>query len=202
MAFGSLLRDMPGAWREKIQSFHKTETAPQKLILEIGCHKGLTLSTMARALPDTGFVGMDITFKRIVTTAQRVNQLELKNTFCVMANAQGIEKLFAPGELDAVVIFFPDPWIKKVRQAKNRLVNGPFAAALAKVLAPGGMIWFKSDQEAYFQEASQVFAEQGFHPTTIESSPLIKQDFTSAFELRFGSQGLPTHGGMWLKSII
>ena len=201
VAFGPLLKTMPGAWREKIAEFHKNPVSPKKLVLEIGCHKGLTLTTMAKAFPETYFVGMDITFKRVVTTAQRAHQLALKNTFCVMANAQGLERLFSPGELDAVVIFFPDPWIKKARQAKNRLVSGAFAASLAKVLAPGGMVWFKSDQELYFKEASQAFEDHGLQPIEIETSPLLTQDFTSAFELRFSAQGLPTFGGRWLKPL-
>jgi len=201
VAYGPHLKDSAGAWREKIAHFHGQPEAPKKLVLEIGCHKGLTLTTMAKAFPDTGFIGLDITYKRVVTTAQRVMAHDLKNVYCAMANAQGLERLFAPGELDAVVIFFPDPWIKKARQAKNRLVNPAFTSSLTKVLAPRGMVWFKTDQELYFEEAAKAFDEARLIRTSDETAPLLAQDFTSAFELRFKAQGLPTFGCRWLKSL-
>lgn len=199
LAFGPLLKDMPGTWREKIAAYHQRQKPLNKLVLEIGCHKGLTLTTMATTFPDVGFIGLDITYKRVVTTAQRVSKLGLRNTFCAMANAHGLEQLFTPRELDAVVIFFPDPWIKKARQAKNRLVCDDFATSLSKVLAPGGMVWFKTDQESYFQDASKAFEDHGFEQVGLEAAPLLGQDFTSAFELRFHAQGFPTYGCRWLN---
>lgn len=199
VAFGETLRDLPGRWREHLGQFHNLDRPPQKLVLEIGCHKGLTLTTMAEALPHLGLIGLDITFKRVVTTAERLSSRGLKNAFSVMANARGLDRLFHEGELDAVVIFFPDPWSKKARQAKNRLLNPDFAKSLRRVLGPQGLVWLKTDQKAYFDEATQALEAEGFVQAPHWEGHLIPQDFTSAFEMRFASQGVPSYGARWIR---
>lgn len=197
VAFGAGLEEMPGRWREKIAEFHRLPEPASRLIVEIGCHKGQTITTMASDQKDTAFVGIDITFKRVVTTAQRASSLDLKNVFCAMVNAQAIDRLFAQGEVDGVVIFFPDPWVKKKRQAKNRLVEPRFVERLTRVLKPGGFVWLKTDQEVYFEGARAAFDGASYAPVT-SGAGIPAVDYTSAFEQRFQAQNLPTYSGKWL----
>jgi tRNA G46 methylase TrmB len=64
---------------------------------------------------------MDITFKRVITMAERTQKNDVHNVISVLANAERVELLFGAEELDGVVIFFPDPWIlKKNTSKKNR----------------------------------------------------------------------------------
>jgi tRNA (guanine-N7-)-methyltransferase len=195
LAFGAQLEGLAGRWRSRFPS------PPDKLVLEIGCHKGQTLLAMAKDMPATGFVGLDITYKRVVTTAQRVKAQGVPNAFLAMANARALAKLFAPGELDGVVIFFPDPWVKKARQAKHRLVDASFIAQLATVVAPGGFVWLKTDQEIYFAGAREAFTEHGaaFAATTTLAG-MTDVNYTSAFEQRFHAQNLPTFAGKWSRT--
>lgn len=197
VAFGPMLEDMPGNWRARIASFHKQPEPASRLVVEIGCHKGHTLVAMAADQRDTAFVGIDITFKRVVTTSQRASGQGLKNVFTAMVNAQSIDRLFSAGEVDGVVIFFPDPWVKKVKQAKHRLVEPSFVERLRKALKPGAYVWFKSDQELYFNEARAAFEGAGFLPVSAGAG-LPAVDYTSTFEQRFQAQNLPTYSGKWL----
>jgi len=197
VVFGPGLQDFPGRWREHIRTFHGLTSPHRRLVVEIGCHKGVTLLEMAAAHPDCAFVGIDITFKRVVTTAQRAANLGLTNVYCALANAVAIDRLFAPAEVDACVIFFPDPWIKKKRQAKNRLVDAPFCAKLGQTLAPGGFLWLKTDQEPYFTEAASHLEAAGFRALTEPQAGLLDRDYSSTFERRFQEQSLATHGGRW-----
>ncbi len=198
IAFGAELAAFPGNWRDKIAAYHGVPT-PKRLIVEIGCHKGQTLTALAADHPDTAFIGIDITFKRVVTTTQRAKARGLTNVYGVLANAGAIDKLFTPSEVDGCLIFFPDPWVKKKRQEKNRLVNAGFASKLLGALAPGGFCWFKTDQEGYFQAAEKDFLDSGFVATS-EPLGLAKSDYSSAFEQRFQLQNLPTHAGKWLRT--
>lgn len=192
VAHGPMLKEMRGAWREKIAAYHGVERA-EKLYVEIGCHKGNTLCEMAAAHPETMFVGIDITFKRVVTSAQRAVARGLKNVFCVMANATSFDQLFGPDEVDGSIIFFPDPWVKKKSQAKNRLVGPDFCARLRKVTKPNGFLWLKTDQVLYFEAASQSLTGAGFSATGDHA--FLQETYLSTFEKRFLELGQPTYMG-------
>lgn len=199
LAFGPQLTGFPGKWRQRIAEHHELECAPPKLVVEIGCHKGQTLLKMAEEHADTTFLGLDITYKRVVMTAQRAVSRESKNVFTALANAKMLDKLFAPGEVDGVVIFYPDPWVKKARQAKNRLVDDAFAARVLTVLAPGGFVWLKTDQQVYFDAAAESLDRAGLK--RVGAGPGVAAgDYTSAFEQRFHAQNLPTWSGKWAKT--
>ncbi len=192
---GPSLRDCPGKWREKFSHINGYKTMP--LIVEIGCHSGKTLSDMASARPDCLFVGIDITFKRVIHTAERAKELGLKNVFAALANAGGLDELFAAGEVDGFVTFFPDPWLKK-RHAHNRLYAPKFCTASWDALKPNGFLWLKTDHEPYFQDALVHTREQGFQ--VVDVLPILgSEDYKSTFLNRFELKGLPWYGQKWIK---
>lgn len=196
VAFGPALQNFPGKWREKFpEAIGRREHLP--LIVEIGCHYGNTLTDLAQDHPDCLFVGIDITFKRVVYTAERAKSLGLNNVFVVLANAGGLDELFADGEATGFITFFPDPW-KKKRHAHNRLYAPKFCTAARRILSPSGFLWLKTDQEPYFQDACQHTAESGFQE--ISSLPVLgNKDYSSAFMRRYELQGLPWYGRKWTR---
>ncbi|MGD9841431.1 MAG: tRNA (guanosine(46)-N7)-methyltransferase TrmB [Steroidobacteraceae bacterium] len=62
--------------------------------------------------------------------------------------------------IDAVHIFFPDPWHKS-RHHKRRLIQTAFADLLARVLKPGGVLRLATDWENY---AEHMRAVLDIHP--------------------------------------
>jgi tRNA (guanine-N7-)-methyltransferase len=202
LAVGPTLAGMKGQWRQHIAAYHGLQTPAKRLIVEIGCYKGQTLLDLTKAFPDTAFIGIDITFKRVVTTAQRLTAHGVKNGFCAMANAIAIDQLFAPGELDGCLIFFPDPWIRKAKQAKHRLVGPQFCERLYSRLAASGFCWLKTDHLPYFERANEALAQASFSRVPASAPELLGSDFSSVFEQRFHAQQLPTYGSKWLKSEI
>jgi len=198
-AHGPQLKKLKGHFRTAIADFYKREPN-KRLVVEIGCHLGKTVRSMAQNHSDTDFVAMDITFKRVVTTAKRANEAQVKNVYSIMANAKHLDELFNENEVDGFVIFFPDPWVRKKSQAKNRLLNDNFSSLMCKVLRPGGFLWLKTDQEPYFQNAAQCFENAGFKPFT-GSDPLVPklltEEYETTFEHKFRLEGLPAHGGQW-----
>jgi tRNA (guanine-N7-)-methyltransferase len=186
--YGEELRGRRGLWKD----FFSTE--PQRLFLEIGCHKGLTLRALGQDHPGDGFLGLDRTFKRVVLTAQRSK--ELPNVGTIYGDGRFFGELFCPGELDGVVLFFPDPWNKKISQKHNRLVNLEFVQTLRSVLKPGiGFFWFKTDDQNYFEETSVFLDQCGF----VKSPSILPfgRDYCSTFENRFLRQKVPYFTGVW-----
>ena len=196
VAMGPALRTFPGNWRQKFTSVEGDKSL-MPLIVEIGCHTGQTLCDMAERHPEALFVGVDITFKRVVHTAERARERNLKNIFVILANAGGLADLFTPGEVDGFVTFFPDPW-KKKKHAHNRLYSPNFCATVNNHLAPNGFLWLKTDQLPYFTDACALVGDAGFMETP--SLPVFKDgDFSSLFLRRFELKGQPWYGRKWVK---
>ena len=59
-----------------------------------------------------------------------------------------LEHLVAPGALEELWTFFPDPW-PKARHHKRRLVQPEFAALVASRLRPGGVWRLATDWAPY-----------------------------------------------------
>lgn len=169
---------------------------PGRLLVEIGCHKGVVLTQLAKNHPHDLVVGADITFKRVVMTAEAAVEQGLKNVKSIMANARAIRDVFADGEVDGLLIFFPDPWPKK-RHAKNRLLSEEFCKNAMAVLKPGGFLWLKTDQQSYFEMACENMQLAGFVATGHD--PVQDQPYVSCFEQRFAAQGLASFAQLWHK---
>jgi tRNA (guanine-N7-)-methyltransferase len=197
VAFGPDLRRMPGSWRTAALK-NELDFSKSPLIVEIGCHYGHTLVDMAQAFPDIMFVGIDITFKRVVHTAERIAEAKLKNCMAVLANAQGIGEMFAPQEVSGFVTFFPDPWVKK-KHAHNRLYGPKFLPQAKRLLEHDGFLWLKTDAKPYFDDALMYCQEFGFSPET-NLKGLGDADFSSAFLRRFDLKGIPWYQAKWKQS--
>lgn len=131
---------------------------PKRLILEIGCSNAHFLTTIARANPDVGFVGLDWKYKVIYNGAKKVQRDELNNVALLRGRAQDLTKIFGAGELDEIWIFFPDPWAKK-SQLKNRIMQEAPLLEMHKLLKPSGRIYFKTDHPGYYQWVLALFGE-------------------------------------------
>ncbi len=191
--YGQELKDRAGQWRSYFAN--TMGQAPKRLILEIGVHKGQVFVDMACKDPKSGFVGMDVTMKRVVCTAEKLERHGLCNSCVLLGNASHLEALFAPEELDGIVIFFPDPWEKKEHQAKNRLLQPEFCTAMVRTLKPGGFIWFKTDAKPYFD--STCAALEGL----ADGERPFGDNIMSSFERRFQIAGRATYEKTFLKSL-
>lgn len=204
LLFGPDLKGKAGNWRQYFAEKKGTSSSSGSssgLILEIGCHKGETIRKMACDFRDLNFMGIDITFKRVVNTAEKAAQSELKNVVSVLCNGRGLHHILAPEELDGVIIFFPDPWANKKRQKKNRLLSAEFFEKLKRNIRKGGFLWIKTDNWDYASEIQEHAKKAGFERCENRESldvPLPTRVYTSRFERHFQEQGLETFDGCWV----
>jgi tRNA (guanine-N7-)-methyltransferase len=77
-----------------------------------------------------------------------VGEQGLTNVRVAHGDALTLVARLAPGSLDAVHVFFPDPW-PKARHHKRRLVQPEHVTALARRLRPGGVLHCATDWPHY-----------------------------------------------------
>ena len=170
--------------------------APLRLVLEIGFGRGEFLIELARAAPDVGHVGVEISWKRVHKQARRLAKDGLRNIRLVHGTGeQAIAELFGPGVLEAVWINFSDPWPKK-RHHRRRLVQAPLVAAIAERLTPGGLLHVATDDVAYAAHIDAVLGaepqlENAFAPARWRSE--VPGRVQTAYEREWRALGRPMH---------
>lgn len=118
-------------------------------VVEIGPGRGESLAALAAAHPEVDVVAFEVFEPAAASILSRLARAGVGNVRVLVANgAEGLERLFGPGEVAELWTFFPDPW-HKARHHKRRLVSPEFAALAASRLAPGGFWRLATDWDDY-----------------------------------------------------
>ena len=96
----------------------------------------------------------------LVMAMEKAMQLELKNVYFISDDVTRIDELFAPGEVDRLYINFCDPWPRN-KSARRRLTYRDFLEKYKKVMKPGSVIEFKTDNAPLFEFSLKEFAHCG-----------------------------------------
>jgi tRNA (guanine-N7-)-methyltransferase len=122
-----------------------------RLTLEIGAGHGHFLTAYAQAHPEEQCLGLDINGARVRRALSKAEKTGMTTLQFIKAEAvEVLLELPVNVRLERVFILFPDPWPKK-RHLKNRLFQKDFLDLLAKRLALGGNVFFRTDYEPFFQ---------------------------------------------------
>jgi tRNA (guanine-N7-)-methyltransferase len=119
-------------------------------------------ATVAMAATDTGrdVVAVDVHTPGVGSLLRRAAGAGLRNVRVVLGDALPVlEQMVAPGSLDEVRVYFPDPW-PKTRHRKRRLVGQEFAALVADRLVPGGRLHCATDWTPYAEQMVEVLARE------------------------------------------
>ena len=141
---------------------------PAPKILEIGFGMGETTARIAAEHPERDYLGIEVHTPGVGSLLQLVAAQGLSNIRIVKHDAvEVLQHMIAPGSIDGVHIFFPDPWPKK-RHHKRRLLQPPLVALLASRLKSGGYVHAATDWEEYAQQMLQVLAAEPFLENTAD----------------------------------
>jgi len=132
-------------------------------ILEIGFGNGTSLAEMAKANPDNNYLGIEVHRPGVGNLLLQIEKEHLQNIRVVCADAvEVLENNIPDQSLDAVHLFFPDPWHKK-RHHKRRIVQADFVKCIAGKLKPGGVLHMATDWQDYAEHMQGVMhAAEGF----------------------------------------
>jgi tRNA (guanine-N7-)-methyltransferase len=135
---------------------------PQRLELEIGSGRGSFALQHALAHPELDLVAVEQRRSDAEWLRLRASKHRVQNLIVLQGDARLLlPRCFAPAELCAVHIQFPDPWWKQ-RHRRRRLVDVELARELRSLLRAGGEVDFRTDVPAYAQAALETWEEAGY----------------------------------------
>ena len=127
--------------------------------LEIGFGMGDALAAMAEAHPEQDYLGVEVHRPGVGSLLRQIEQRGLSNVRVVCGDAvQALETRISDNSLDAVHLFFPDPWPKR-RHHKRRLVQEQFVALIAQKLKPNGVFHFATDWQEYAEQVLDIMSK-------------------------------------------
>ncbi len=122
---------------------------PRPLVVEIGFQMGRFATDYCLLNPGTRFVGFEVRKSYCEEANARFEKFGVQNALLALVDAREmLPRVLQPGTLDALFVFFPDPWWKK-RHMKKRMISPEFAADAARWLRPGGHLLLKTDVPDY-----------------------------------------------------
>ncbi len=142
--YGLAVPDGPGATLHPDVLFGRS--APS--VLEIGFGMGEATAQMAAADPGRDYLAIEVHTPGIANLLALIEQRGLSNVRVARGDAVELARRLPPAGLDAVHIFFPDPW-PKARHHKRRLIQPHHVALLRSRLAPGGIVHCATDWVDY-----------------------------------------------------
>jgi tRNA (guanine-N7-)-methyltransferase len=142
-----------GKWREVFGN-------DKPIHLEIGTGKGQFIVGIAQLHPDINFIGIELQESVIVSALDKVIEADLPNVKLLNVNANRLTDYFADGEIERIYLNFSDPWPKN-RHEKRRLTYKTFLKAYEQILAEGGEIHMKTDNQGLFEYSLVSFSQYG-----------------------------------------
>ncbi len=130
------------------------------LVLEIGCGMGEAAAQMAAADPGRDYLAVDVHTPGLANLLALAERDGLGNVRAARGDAvELLRDLLKPGSLDAVHIFFPDPW-PKAKHHKRRIVRPDVVALISERLAPGGLLHCATDWAPYAEQMLDVLSAE------------------------------------------
>ena len=174
-------------------------------ILEIGFGMGEATAHIAKLLPQALYLACEVHPPGVGALLKRIGDEGIGNIRIIQHDAvQVLEHMLAPDSLDAVHIFFPDPWHKK-RHNKRRLIQAPLVKLLASRIKPGGYIHCATDWENYAEQILQVLTDEPLLSNTVPGTPATgtapatgyapKPDYRPL--TKFENRGIKLGHGVW-----
>ena len=128
------------------------------LVVEIGCGLGDATLAMAAADPARDYLGVDVHTPGLGALLAGAEASGVTNV--AAARGDGVELLrhgVTSGSLDAIHVFFPDPW-PKARHHKRRIIRPGIVALMSDRLCPGGTLHTSTDWASYADQMLAVLS--------------------------------------------
>ncbi len=171
------------------------------LCLEIGCGKGQFIRDMARKHGEMLWIGDEKIGTILARASGNLDEEIDQNVRLICWDAEKLDEIFAPGEIDRLYLNFSDPWPKD-RHAKRRLTSERFLPIYARLLSQEGWLQFKTDNDDLFAFSVESFRNHGWQILEISDdlhqSPYVEGNVMTEYEQNFVNLGKNIH---YLKAI-
>jgi tRNA (guanine-N7-)-methyltransferase len=172
------------AVEEKKVNLKEIFPTSEKIIMEIGFGMGEATVIIAKNHPNNAYIAIDVHPPGIGKLLGRIVENDLKNLRVIEDDIHIVlPHMFEDESLDAIHLYFPDPWPKK-KHNKRRIVNEGFLSLIHPKLKKGGYIHIATDWVPYAVSMQEVFAA-----STLFSGGVIEKP-ESRPVTRFEGQGI------------
>jgi tRNA (guanine-N7-)-methyltransferase len=172
------------AVEEKKVNLSEIFPTSEKIIMEIGFGMGEATAIIAKNHPNNAYIAVDVHPPGIGKLLGRIVENGLTNLRVIEDDVHIVlPHMFEDESLDAIHLYFPDPWPKK-KHNKRRIVNEGFLALIHPKLKKGGYIHIATDWVPYAVSIEEVFAA-----STLFSGGVIEKP-ESRPVTRFEGQGI------------
>lgn len=172
------------------------------LELEIGSGKGLFLTNAAKRSTNRRFVGLELAAKYAIDCQSRIEKTGIPNARFFACDAVAVlDQDIADCSLDAVHVYFPDPWWKS-RHKKRRVLNEKSIRNIERALKPSGSLHFWTDVLDYYEGTLELIDQvTNFKGPFFVSEPPAEHDmdYLTHFERRTRRNGLPVYRSRFTK---
>ncbi len=184
-----------GSWAHWAPEGQESPIAFKRVVLDLGCGKGEYTVECAQQRPDVLFVGVEVDGVCVVRAADRALAAGVSNAVFVLHDDSDLRSLFAPGELDGLLMNFPTPFPKK-KKAPLRLTYVTRLMAYRELLAPGAAIRLRTDSIPLrdFSLTQLELAGYELQWCTDDVRSLFPDEPWSGYERKLVAQGAPVCG--------
>lgn len=165
-------------------------------VLEIGFGDGANLAAMAEAHPENDYLGIEVHRPGVGRLLMQVGEKGLANVRVMCTDAvEVLTRQIPDGALDAVLLFFPDPW-HKTRHHKRRIVQPEFVELVRRKLVIGGRFHMATDWEDYARHMLEVMrAAPGYRNCSPQGDYVPRPDYRVL--TKFERRGQRLGHGVW-----
>ncbi len=202
----SLKYDIPGVdWRRGLTDaiargrhdlFRPELEAPFDLVLEIGFGRGEFLIDLATKHPEMAYLGVEVSFKRVLKLARKLARTPLVNVRLIQGCGHEIvQSVLGPGSISECWINFSDPW-PKAGHARRRLFQTEFVRDLARVLRCGGILHAATDHLPYAEQIDELLSAQSLLGNCHAPAPWLPDvpgRTATSYESEWRAEGRPLY---------
>ena len=203
------LRNVPGARETIIENQFSIQEPEQKkgkwaevfgndhpIHIEVGMGKGQFIIEMAKRNPEINYIGIEKYSSVLVRAVEKLEDFEQNNLRLIRMDAENIEEVFDKDEVDRIYLNFSDPWPKD-RHAKRRLTSSRFLGLYDQILADGGIVEFKTDNQPLFDFSLESVKESGWtllmQTRDLHHSEFAEGNVMTEYEAKFSAMGNPIY---------
>lgn len=154
----------PESWMKAYEAHGQGE-----IWVDLGCGKGEFLADLAGIYPDVFFIGVEV--RKRVAEKYFPKYEHLTNLVLLHGNVNlSIPSMMDGHKVQRVFIHFPDPYSRKDRYKKRRMVNEAFIQGLCEILTAGGTVSVKTDDESLSKDMDVLLSAR-LEPTPASLTP-------------------------------
>ena len=164
----------------------------RELFVELGCGKGAFITGLSERFPDASLLAVEKVTDVAMMAMEKADRAGCANVRFLIADGAAIDMLLPAHSVARLYLNFSDPWPKK-RNAKRRLTSPLFLERYKTILAPGGRIFFKTDNRPLFDYSLETFAASGYTLENVcvdlHGSPMAAENIMTEYERNFSAKG-------------